>query len=173
MLFVLQTSFVAVRRTDLHRRLGWVGAVLAGSMVIVALTAAILSGRREIAGGHEDESPAFLITPLSSMAVFLVLVTAAIRYRRRPETHKRLMLLATISILDAATARWPIAIVAASAWAYYAIADLFIVVAVVYDVVSRRRVHPAYVWGGLLIVVSQSLRDMVGQTGTWHARSPA
>jgi len=34
-------------------------------------------------------------------------------------------------------------------------------------------VHPAYVWGGLLIVVSQSLRDMVGQTGTWHARSPA
>ena len=38
-----------------------------------------------------------------------------------------------------------------------------------YDVVSRRRVHPAYLWGGLLIVVSRSLRDMVGQTGTWHA----
>lgn len=167
--FVAQTALVAGRRTDLHRRLGWAGAALAGVMVVVALTAAIVSGRRDIAAGHEDESLAFLITPLSSMVVFLALVTAAVRYRRRPETHKRLMLLATASILDAATARWPISIVATSSWAYYALADLFIVAGVTYDIGSRRRVHQAYIWGGLLIVLSQSLRDVVGRTAAWHA----
>jgi hypothetical protein len=168
-LFVAQTSLVGVRRTDLHRRLGWVGAALAPVMIVVAVTAAILSGRGTIAAGLENEALTFLTTPLSSMAVFGALVGAAIRYRRQPQTHKRLMLLATISILDAATARWPIALVATSSWAYYAFADLFIAAAVAYDVASRRRVHPAYVWGGLLIVVSQLLRDVVGRTDAWHA----
>jgi uncharacterized membrane protein YozB (DUF420 family) len=167
-LFVAQTSLVAVRRTDLHRRLGVAGAALAAVMVVVAVTAAILSGRRTIAAGFETEALTFLTTPLSSMAVFLTLVVAAISYRRRPETHKRLMLLATISILDAATARWPIALVATTSWAYYALADLFVVAAVMYDAVSRRRIHPAYIWGGLLMVVSQILRDVVGRTSAWQ-----
>jgi hypothetical protein len=38
-----------------------------------------------------------------------------------------------------------------------------------YDAVSRRRIHPAYIWGGLLMVVSQILRDVVGRTSAWHA----
>jgi hypothetical protein len=168
-LFVAQSVLVAARRTDLHRRLGWVGAGLAAVMVAAGLAAAILSGRRAIAEGHEREALAFLTTPLSSMAVFATLVAAAIRLRRQPAAHKRLMLLATISILDAATARWPLSIVATTSWAYYVFADVFIAVAVLYDAVSRRRVHPVYIWGGLLVVVAQLLRTVVGNTGQWQA----
>ena len=47
--------------------------------------------------------------------------------------------------------------------------DLLIVAAVLYDLASRRRVHPVYMWGGLLILAGQSLRTVLGQTGTWHA----
>jgi hypothetical protein len=169
MLFLTQTSLVAARRTDVHRRLGWAGAAVALFMVVIAITAAILSGRRNFAAGLENESLTFLTTPFFSMVVFLALVATAVYHRRAPETHKRLMLLATISILDAATARWPIAIVQTSSWAYYGIADLFIAAAIVYDLASRRRVHPAYLWGALLIVVSQTLRDVVGRTEAWHA----
>lgn len=167
-LFVAQTSLVAAHRTDLHRRLGWVGAALAAVMIVAALTAAILSGRRAIDAGHEREALTFFATPISSMAVFLGLVAAAIGYRHRSETHKRLMLLATISILDAATARWPIAIVATTSWAYYVLDDLLIVAAAAYDLVSRRRVHPAYIWGGLLVVGAQFLRPIVGATAAWQ-----
>jgi hypothetical protein len=103
------------------------------------------------------------------MMVFVVLVGSALYYRRRPETHKRLMLLATISILDAATARWPFTFVTASTWAYYVTADIFMLAAVTYDLISRRRVHPANIWGGLFVVVAQILRDVVGRTSTWHA----
>ena len=105
MLFLTQTSLVAARRTDVHRRLGWAGAALAVFMVVIAITAAILSGRRNFAAGLENESLTFLTTPFFSMVVFLALVATAVYHRRAPETHKRLMLLATISILDAATAR--------------------------------------------------------------------
>ena len=168
-LFVAQTSLVAARRTDLHRRLGPTGAVLAAAMVVIGVTAAIISGRRNIAAGLGTEALSFLTVPLSSMMVFAALVGSALYYRRRPETHKRLMLLATISILDAATARWPFAFATATTWAYYVLADLFILVAVAYDGLSRRRIHPAYIWGGLFVLVAQVLRDVVGRTALWQA----
>jgi len=168
LLLLTQTSLVAAHRTDLHRRLGFAGAALAGLMVVIGLTAAIVSGRRDVAAGS-DEALSFLTTPFADMLVFLALVVAAIGYRRRTEAHKRLMLLATISILDAAVARWPLALIGTSPYAFFVFTDVFILIGIAYDVVSRRRVHPAYVWGGALIVASQPLRLIVGQTEGWRA----
>jgi hypothetical protein len=167
-LFAAQTMLVAARRVDVHRRLGWAGAALAVLMVVAAITAAILSGRRDFAAGREDEALTFLTTPFLAMVVFTILVGTAVYYRRRSETHKRLMVLATISILDAAVARWPFELVETSAWAFYVLTDLLIVVAVLCDLASRRRVHPVYMWGGPLILAGQSLRTVLGQTGAWH-----
>ena len=83
------------------------------------------------------------------MTVFLALVAAAVALRSRPQTHKRLMLLATINLLDAPIARWP---GAPGLTAVYVLVDLFIVAAILYDLATRRRVDPAYVWGGALVV---------------------
>jgi hypothetical protein len=105
--FIAQATLVAVRRTDVHRTLGWIGAGLAVLMVLAGTTAGILSGQRDVGAGREDAAHTFLAVPLFAMAVFAALVAAAVYYRRQPETHKRLMLLATISILDAPLARWP------------------------------------------------------------------
>ena len=168
-LFAAQTMLIATRRIEVHRRLGWAGAALAVLMVVAAITAGILSGRRDVAAGHDDAALTFLTTPFLAVLVFMILVGAAVYCRRRPEAHKRLMLLATISILDAAVARWPFELVATSAWALYVLTDLFIVAGVLYDLATRRRVHAVYVWGGLLILAGQSLRTVVGQTETWHA----
>src|SRR4029077_8300237 len=103
--FVLQTVLVTTRRTYVHRTIGWAGAGLAALMIVVAMTAAVVSGRQGIATGHEIEALEFLTTPVFSMLIFLTLVASAVYWRNTPETHKRLMLLATISILDAAVAR--------------------------------------------------------------------
>jgi len=168
-LFVAQPMFVASGRTDIHRRLGWVGAVLASSMVIVGITAAILSGRRDFADGSEQESLTFLTTPFLSMLVFLILIGAAVLYRRVPEAHKRLMFLGTVNILDAAVSRWPLALITTVSWAHYAIVDIFIVLGAAYDLATRKRVHPAYLWGGTLIVAGQALRDVLGRSTAWHA----
>jgi len=52
---------------------------------------------------------------------------------------------------------------------FFGFQNLLVVAAVAYDVVSRRRVNPAYVWGGLLIVLSQPIRLFVSQTPLWLA----
>lgn len=165
-LFIAQTSLVAARRTDVHRKLGWATAALAAVMVIVGTTAGIVS----MQGHFPDQGDAalsFLTTPLFSMVAFATLVGAAIRFRRDPQMHKRLMILATISILDAAVARLPFAFLRSSSWNYLPTTDLFLVAVILYDVVSRRSVHRAYVWGGLLLVVEQALRIPVGETEAW------
>ena len=166
--FIAQTVLVAARRTDVHRKLGWVGAGLALVMVVVGSSAGILSMRDNLAA-QGDAALSFLTTPLFSMVAFAALIAAAIRFRRDPQTHKRLMLLATISILDAAVARLPFEILRSTAWAYIPATDLFLVAVVLYDLTTRGRVHPAYVWGILLVIFEQALRIPIGGTETWKA----
>jgi hypothetical protein len=168
-LFIAQTSLIAARRTAVHRRLGWATAALAVAMVVVGTTAGIVSMRGQVEAGNADQALAFLTTPLFSMVVFATLVGAAIRLRQDTQTHKRLMLLATISLLDAAIARLPFAFLRTSTWTFMAVTDVLVIAAILYDVASRKRVHPAYVWGGLLIVVVQALRIPVGETDVWKS----
>jgi hypothetical protein len=142
-------------------------------MIGVALVAAITSGRRDIVAGHVEESLTFFATPVFSMVAFALLVGAAITLRGRPETHKRLMLLAMLSLLDAAVARWPFPAFVGTPLGYYGITDAFILAAMLYDFASRRSVSPVYVWGGLAIVAGQWLRDVLGATAPWHALASA
>ena len=100
-LFAAQVRLVAVHRVDLHRRLGVAGAWLAGAVVTLGVTAALLSGRHNFAAGN-DGALAFLVIPFGDMLTFCVLTTAGLYYRRRPDVHRRLMLLATVTLLGAA-----------------------------------------------------------------------
>jgi hypothetical protein len=168
-LCIVQTSLVAARQTDVHRAVGWVTAALAVVMVMVGTAAGILSMRVQVEAGYGQQARAFLTTPLFSMMVFAGFVAAAIVRRRDAQTHKRLMLLATMSILDAAVARLPLDVVRTTSWAHMATTDLFLVVAVLYDVATRHTVHQAYVWGGLVLVIEQALRIPVGETTMWQS----
>jgi hypothetical protein len=166
LLLVAQAALVTARRTDVHRKLGVAGAGLAVLVAVAGVTAGILSGRRDVAAGFGDAAREFLTVPLFSMAVFTALASAAIVWRRQAQTHKRLMLLATINLLDAPLARWP---GAPEIPGVYILVDLFIGAGVVHDLASGRRVDPAYVWGGALIIAGQILRGAVGRSEPWHS----
>ena len=105
LLFLTQTSLIAARRTDLHRRLGVVGAVLAPLLLVVGYLTAIESARLGHTPPGGPPPLAFLAVPIGTLLVFAILVGAGLAQRRRSETHKRLMLLATIAILTPAIAR--------------------------------------------------------------------
>jgi hypothetical protein len=167
LLFGAQILLVGRRRVDLHRRLGVAGALVAGLVFLFGTTVAILSARRGMATDPAG-AIAFLPIPLGDMLVFGVLVTAAIVYRRRPETHKRLMLLATLAMIDAAIARWPIGAMATVPSVFFGITDVFVAAGPVYDLATRRKVHAAYIWGGLLLVGSQPLRLALAETRIWQ-----
>ena len=166
-LFVTQTTLVATKRTRIHMKLGVAGGVIAALMIIVGSVTAIVraKGPSPIPGVNPLS---FLTIPLGDMLVFGILVSAAFYFRRKLDTHKRLMLLASIALLPAGIARWPIGFIEnGGPLAFYGLADLFIVPCLIYDFVTRGRPHRATMIGGSLLVITQPLRLMIGGTHAW------
>lgn len=165
LLLIAQTSLVAAKRTDIHRKLGVAGGVLAALMVVLGYIVAVHAAQRGHAP-HGIPPLAFLVIPLGDIFTFTVLVASALIYRRQPEMHKRLMLLATIAILAPGIGRLPFAFIN-SAVPIYALVDAVLLICVAYDLFTRKRVHPAYIWGGLFLVFSQVLRLALAGTHAW------
>ena len=105
LLLLSQTLLVANGRLRNHRAWGLAGISLATAMVFMGLAAAIQTLTAGLRAGYGDHSRAFLILPVSGMVLFAGFFIAAIANIQRPEAHKRLMLLATITLLQAAMAR--------------------------------------------------------------------
>jgi heme A synthase len=98
---------------------------------------------------------------------------------RRPDVHKRVMLVATVSILQAAVGRWfvtflapppstaagapPVAVTLMPA----VVTNLLIVAAMLHDRRTRGSVHPAYWIAGGVVVAVQVLRVPLSGTGAW------
>jgi hypothetical protein len=167
-LLLVQARLAATSRIGIHRRLGVVGAVIATLMVVVGTLTALHAVVRGVApGGAEPRR--FLVVPLFALLVFAILFVAAIRARRTPQTHKRLMLLATIALLPPALARWVIVYLGLGPPVVLALSALFVVPVVVWDLRTRGRLHPATLWGGLLVVGSIPLRLAIGLSAGWLA----
>ena len=166
-LFVTQVTLVATGRTRTHQRLGVSGAVLAALVIVVGLLTAIAGAAR----GSTPGPPAlqFLTVPLFDMLVFAILVGTALYVRRRRlDIHKRLMLLAAVNLLTPAIARIPLHFIQTGGpLVFFGLTDLCLLACVAYDSVKNRRLHPAFLWGTLLIIVSQPLRLMLSGTDAW------
>ena len=167
LLFLVQTALVANGRVRVHRRLGIAGAVLAAAMVVAGTAMAIAAAARGSAPPGIDPL-AFLAIPIFDMVLFATFVTAAVLKRRDREAHKRLMLLAYVSIIVAAVARLP-GVLSLGPAAFFGLSFLFVVIAGIYDFLSRGRVHKVYLWGGALIVISVPVRLIISNTGPWRA----
>ena len=98
LLFTLQVTLVFRNRTDVHRRLGPVGAVLSVAMIALGIMMIVVRARRGDRGGFED-AQTLAAFEFGDMAIFATLVGAALYQRKHSEAHKRLILLATISLL--------------------------------------------------------------------------
>jgi hypothetical protein len=165
-LLLVQTTLVSVRRTDVHQKLGWIGVALAVLMVPVGAMLAIDSAGHGLAPPAMDPLT-FMAIPLGALVLFTGFLTGAIAMRRRPALHKRLMLLATISIITPAIARF--GFIGFRPLIALGLTGLFVLAAIANDWRTDRRVHPVYIWGGLLILVSGPLRIAIGRTEMWHA----
>lgn len=167
-LFFTQAALIANGRPDLHRRLGLAGFSLAAVMVPLGVAAAIHAIRtNHTPPGLDPRS--FLVLPFFGIAVFATLAVAGFLMRSRPETHKRLMLLASVAMLDAPIARIPGVFALGGPLASFGLQDLFVIAGVAYDFASRRRIHPAYLVGGFFILAMQPLRIVVSTTSWWLA----
>jgi len=167
-LFLIQTWLVASGRTSVHRRLGVIGGFLAVTMVVVGLTIAIHAARSGFLTPGLPPPLIFFVVPFFDIVVFSILVGAALYYRKKSPTHKRLMLVATISMLPPAFARIPLGFIAAALpISAFALADVVLLACILYDSFINRHLHRAYLWGGLLFIASFPVRILLARTAAW------
>ena len=152
-LLVTQTALVSLGRTRLHRRVGRVGMAY-GVLVValgLAITFAAVSMHTASGAWDADSAAAFLLLPLGDMVLFAGFFGAAIGYRRRPEIHKRLMILATIALVFAAITRI-VPVESPATFLFVWLAPLGASMA--YDWKTRGHVHPVYAVGLLVFLVA-------------------
>lgn len=182
---VAQALLVADGRVAAHRAMGLVGISLATAMVLIGVAAAIYTMQIGLAAGYGDRSRAFFILPITVIGLFAGFFVAAIANIRRPEVHKRLMLLATISLLQAAMGRVFFILVTGGGPGLRPglgepppliiglipslILELLIVAGIVYDWRTRGRPHPVWLIGAAITTVVVLLRGPISGTVTWLA----
>jgi hypothetical protein len=167
LLLPMQILLVAIGRTDLHRRLGVAGGFLAAIMVPLGVFIAIHAAKYGSPSTPPGVPPlGFLAVPLTDVFVFGMLVGAAILYRRKPEIHKRLMILATLSILSPAIGRIPF-LLAFGVPVIFGVVVLAVLIFVAYDTAIHKRLHRASLLGGLFVILSFPARLIVSGTSPW------
>ena len=169
-LLVIQAVLVGAGRTDVHRKLGLLGVIVAVGMVILGVVGALIAANRPAGFIGVPVPPLqFLIVPLFDMVLFATFFGLGVANRTNPQSHKRWMMLATVNLLAAAFARWPYVLELGNPLVYFGLADLFIVALATWDFRTRGRLHPVTRWGGLALIVSQPARLALSGTAAWLA----
>jgi hypothetical protein len=156
-IFILQTTFVRIRRVRWHRTLGVAGLLLGAAMVVLGVTTTLVMGHFDIVHGlrDPDSARAHLAIPLNDMIFFASAVAAAAWWRKRPEVHRRLIFIASCLLTAAAFPRFPFS--AVRALPGYAGVDLLLLVGIAYDFARHGRIHRVYALALPPIIVGQSL----------------
>jgi uncharacterized membrane protein YozB (DUF420 family) len=170
-----QVTLIRNRRYDVHRRIGACGGVLALAMIILGPWASIVSERMHF--GTPLGDPPFLSVEFIEMVVFPIQVGAAIWLRRDAAAHKRMMLLATLFLTTAGFGRWlagPLYSILGDGFIPFLVefftgTILLVLMLGTYDVVTRRRLHPAYVAGAVLGIASEVLASWLYVSPAWKA----
>ncbi|HEV2228826.1 MAG TPA: hypothetical protein VGR86_07680 [Steroidobacteraceae bacterium] len=160
-LFITQARLIARRHVSSHRRLGALGAVLAGVIVIVgSLTVAAAIERRFPGVSLARFARIFVEFDGLSLWVFGALVLAAVLARRRSDIHKRLMLCATVALLPPAVGRIAEQLLPGSDW-HLAIAaattSAFVLTCALADTLQLKRLHPAMACGAAAVLAANLL----------------
>ena len=163
-LFFTQTRLIATHRIDVHRRLGIFGAVLAGLMVVIGATVALRGAARDIHLSSVAGPPPLMVIGFffAVLLVFATLVGAALLLRHRSDYHKRMMLLSCLSMVGPGLTRIPFNQVPALAFlksggpfGLFGLDLLLLYACIAWDTWHRRRLHPAFVSGALLMIAAE------------------
>ena len=168
--FIAHAVVVANRRIDLHRRAGTVGIGLSAAvwLSVAGLTVRQLSDAAVPLDKRIDTS----LPQLYVVSAFLPLFAMAIRRRRNPPWHKRLLAISTIALLQAVVDRFgPLPDMVTGYWAQALCLDALLVPLIVFDLTSLKRLHPATVLGSGLVLPGQSVVAVLWGSDWWPPRT--
>lgn len=164
LLLLGQTLFIRLGRIRWHRTVGKVAVGVAVVMVITGYMV-VFGKPRPTVGAR-----AFIFTPVLSLLIFPLFVAAAIHFRRDPATHRRLMLLATISIATAGVSRLMVmlSLDPTRYRAYAATYAVLLLPLIILDLARLGKLHRATAWGSALLLVRHALHQALANTDHWQ-----
>lgn len=168
-LFVIQARLISKQNYKTHMQLGIAGMFIAAAVVTFGMITAVHSAALTRPRPMGMPSTQFAFVPIVAISLFAILVAAAFFLRKRAQLHKRLMVLAMVSILGPPAAR----LIAASGNGKHflliqtSVAAMFVIWCLVTDWVRHRTLHPVYALGGTLLVLSWPMRVWSAQTPAW------
>jgi cytochrome bd-type quinol oxidase subunit 2 len=177
LLLIAQSGLVATGRTRLHRRLGLVSFALAPAMYVMMIAAWIVTYRHAPESGRTHAAN-MTIVAINIATMFAVFYTWAMLTRRTaPETHKRMIVLATVVLLSAAVGRmrwlpWNNTPVERFNYAVFAYVLVLLAPAVLHDIVRLGRVHRAYAIGVPLMTSWNVAASLLWDSPWWQRLAP-
>jgi hypothetical protein len=183
-LFLISQSWLVTRgKVRNHRDWGLLGIALASVLTMVALAVAITAMNGRVAAGYGDAARSFLIVPLTAVGLFAGFTAAAIANVKRPEWHRRFMIIGTVGLVQAAMARvfflaatgggpgmrpgvlppQPVSVAGMPAF----VLELIIVAGMIRDWRVLGRVHPAWIIGAVTITGLELIRVPVSASAGW------
>jgi hypothetical protein len=139
---IFQSALVRSDHVRLHRLTGWFGVALGAAIPPVGVATAITMGRFNAQKLHQANTEADLMIPLFDMVAFTVTFAWAVYWRKNPEYHRRLMLVATSALTAAAFGRFPAYLLPPVV--FYAGVDVLILLGVLRDLTVNRKIHSVY-----------------------------
>ncbi|MFN8259259.1 MAG: hypothetical protein U0W24_26460 [Bacteroidales bacterium] len=163
---IVQPALVVTGRTKFHKKIGIAGFILAAGMIIFGLAVAITRVKLSLGTEKEHFHKSFLIIQVTDMILFATFIGSSLLKIKKPEIHKRLMILATLSLLPAALGRiciytgLPVVITI-----IYTVP--FIVAFCIYDWFKKKKIYKVYILGGLFILTVHIIRELLMETNIW------
>ncbi len=169
LLFLVQTALISARRVAWHRTFGTISFCLPPIMIVLGVIAALDALHRDVHIGPLDGATSLAI-PLIGIAWFTVIIYCSWQTRRRPDAHKRLVLLSTIALADAALGRFPWSRVGLAPGAGAVVGlGILILLVLAYDLIALRRIHRTNLWAAPITFLVGASAVPIGMTPAWHA----
>jgi hypothetical protein len=167
-LLIVQTAFISTRHVQWHRKLGMFGFCWAILMLCLGWFAAVNSMRRGTAPLGLDPLTFFIIS-VSDLLLFALFIAFAYRWRSNVEAHKRLILIATIALADAAMGKRPIAALQQHPPYQDFVTGGFLLPIVLYDLFQLHRFSKTTLWASAVLMAVHLTRVPIGLSHGWHA----
>ncbi|NND50323.1 MAG: hypothetical protein HKN60_08725 [Rhizobiales bacterium] len=159
LLLIAQSTLVRMRKSSLHRSLGRAALPLAFLVWASGIATAVWASERDFAALGTIATSSLAGT-VSGLSLYLLIVGWALVIRRRPDWHKRLMLLATIQVLWPAFFRlrhWLPMVPDPDIWFALVFPYSLIVLAALRDLWRWRKIHPVWLFVGPALIIEQCL----------------
>jgi FtsH-binding integral membrane protein len=149
--FIFQSALVRTHNVKLHRRTGWFGAALGAAIPVLGISTAIIMDRFNTVELHALHAKVFFSIQSWDILSFTVAFWLAVLWRKKPEFHRRLVLVATCALTSAGFGRFPWL---SHHWFYTGV-DALILLGVGRDLIVNRRVHVVYRWALPVLIAGQ------------------